>query len=104
MNEEQKAKMAAGRVAARNRDKISHTVRTSDGGRVTFKDYRMKRAIRCFCVECLGWSGDPLDCTAPLCPLFPFRRKTLCTMRSVPKKDRPHPPPTQPTDPRLDPF
>ena len=32
------------------------------------------KAIRTWCLECLGFSGHEVElCTAPNCPLFPFR-------------------------------
>ena len=65
------------------RKKHSHVVRSADGGRVTFARYTRKLAVKVFCTECLGWEGSPADCTAPLCPLYPFRERTLATMRGV---------------------
>ena len=60
----------------------THAVRAQDGGMVTFKGcYSRKLAVEAFCMACLGWEQDPKECTAPLCPLFPFRRRTLKTMR-----------------------
>jgi len=41
-----------------------------------------KLAIRLFCTECLGWGDDPATCTAPLCPLYPFRGKTLASQHA----------------------
>ena len=55
---------------------VSHTVRTRDGGKKALR-YGRKQAIKLFCTECLGWESDPRECTAPLCPLFPFRGRTL---------------------------
>ena len=32
------------------------------------------KAIRYFCYECMGWQKQEVrNCTAPNCPLFPFR-------------------------------
>jgi len=56
-----------------------HTVRTPAGGVRTFKPYTRGFAIKAFCTECLGFDGDPADCTATLCPLFPFRGRTRKT-------------------------
>lgn len=31
-------------------------------------------AIKAFCLECVGWSrADVRACTAPACPLYPYR-------------------------------
>ena len=59
----------------------SHTVRAKDGGKITLR-YGRKLAIRLFCTECLGWEDNPRDCTAPLCPLYPFRGSTLASLRA----------------------
>jgi len=32
-----------------------------------------KMAILAFCGECMGWSTNPRDCTAPNCPLYHWR-------------------------------
>ena len=33
-----------------------------------------RAAIRCYCLMCVGWARSEVECcTAPLCPLFPFR-------------------------------
>lgn len=55
-----------------------HTMRTNTNGRVTLLLNR-KVAIQAKCTECMGWEGNPKDCTAILCPLYPFRGKTLRT-------------------------
>jgi len=34
-----------------------------------------KAALRAFCLECCGWQRvEVARCTAPACPLFPYRR------------------------------
>lgn len=58
-----------------------HTVRCKDGKTTTFKHYGRKLAMACFCTECLGWEDNPVNCTAPLCPLYPFRKKTEATLK-----------------------
>ena len=58
--------------------KKMHTMRTSKNGRITALLNR-KTAIKAKCTECMGWEGNPNECTAKLCPLFPFRGKTLLT-------------------------
>lgn len=54
---------------------VRHTVRTSANGTRELR-YGRELAIRLFCTQCLGWESDPADCTAPLCPLYPFRGLT----------------------------
>jgi hypothetical protein len=60
----------------------THTIRAANGLLITLKLTR-KLAMACFCTECLGWETNPSECTAPLCPLFPYRVKTLRTMRGT---------------------
>ena len=60
-----------------------HTMRTADEGTITLKVSR-KLAMSAFCTECLGWEGDPQDCTSPLCPLYPYRVKTQTTIKGDP--------------------
>ena len=62
-----------------------HTMRTNTNGRVTLLLNR-KIAIQAKCTECMGWEGNPKECTAVLCPLFPFRGRTL---RTYGKKEAP---------------
>jgi hypothetical protein len=52
-----------------------HVIRTADGGQKKVKLTRAL-AVRLLCVECLGFEGDPKDCTSPLCPVYPFRGGT----------------------------
>ena len=59
---------------------VLHTVRTRDGGEKAIKMGR-RLAIFLMCTECLGWEGQPKDCTSPLCPLFPFRGATRASQR-----------------------
>lgn len=55
---------------------IKHTVRTKNGKDVQINVTR-SLAIKLMCTECLGWGEDhPKNCTAPKCPLFPFRGRT----------------------------
>ena len=60
-----------------------HTMRTADEGTITLSISR-KLAMSAFCTECLGWEGDPHDCTSPMCPLFPYRVRTQKTLRGDP--------------------
>ena len=55
---------------------LQHTIRTPEGGEqvVTLTP---SSAIRSFCTECMGFTGSPVDCTSTLCPLYPFRGKSL---------------------------
>ena len=62
---------------------VDHTIRAKDGRLIAISRYGRKLAMACFCTECLGWEDNPADCTAPLCPLYPFRAKTLRTQRGT---------------------
>ena len=77
------------RVSDRRPKSKEHRIRTKDGGTKSLK-YSRKKAISLFCVECLGWEVEPRDCTSVMCPLFPFRGKTLSSQRgdhgTVPEK------------------
>lgn len=57
-----------------------HTLRTSDGGLISLRLTR-KLAMEAHCTECMCWD-DPKECTAKLCALYPFRKKTLATKRA----------------------
>ena len=59
--------------------KLKHTVRTGDRGTKTFSNYTRGFAIKAMCSECEGFEGNPRDCTATKCPLYPYRRITLAT-------------------------
>jgi len=63
-----------------------HTIRAKDGTLLVCKLTR-KSAILAFCAECLGWEDHPSTCTAPLCPLYPFRGKTLRTQKGNTNKE-----------------
>lgn len=53
---------------------MNHTIRHKDGETVTIDSYSPMRAIRAQCTECMGYQKNEVSkCTAPLCPLFPFR-------------------------------
>ena len=52
---------------------IQHTIRDNKANTKAVKLTALS-AIRAFCFECMGWNYyDVEKCTAPLCPLFPFR-------------------------------
>jgi hypothetical protein len=59
---------------------MKHTIRTrnfTDTIKVVeVDDYTRGLAIKVFCTECLGYEDNPKTCTAPLCPLFPYRAKS----------------------------
>ena len=61
---------------------VYHTVRTADG---RYKELKLTRklAMSAMCTECMGFEGNPADCTSKFCPLFPFRVKTLETQRGT---------------------
>ena len=59
---------------------VTHTVRTADSGLRTFKRYARKLAMNTMCTECMGF-GNPAECTSPLCPMYPYRRRTNKTQR-----------------------
>jgi hypothetical protein len=71
----------------KKRLKASHTVRSApirSGAHsytrttVTIAPYNRALAMKLMCTECLGFEADPRsECTSPLCPLYPFRGKTL---------------------------
>ena len=51
-------------------------IRNPHGGTVE-TNLTPQQAIRAFCTECLGWQGDPKDCASVLCPVWPYRGKSL---------------------------
>ena len=58
---------------------IKHMIRDADGGTRVIK-LTARRAIIEHCKECMGFNaGDVRGCTAPLCPLFPFRTRDTPT-------------------------
>ena len=81
MNPTQKKALEAARKAPRRPSRVSHRVRTKDGGEITLK-YGRKQAIQLMCCECLGWEDHPRDYTAKLCPLYPFRGQTMASQRA----------------------
>lgn len=52
---------------------VEHRIRKSGKGEVKLVKLTARRAIIYYCRECLGFETNPRDCTAPLCPLYPFR-------------------------------
>jgi len=64
---------------------MKHTVRTDrhDGkGRLDIEPYTRGQAIKLHCTECLGFEGDPKECTSKNCALFPYRKKTMFAYES----------------------
>lgn len=57
------------------RKKVKHTIRAAKGlNKTVTVTLTRSLAIKAFCTECLAWGEQhPEDCTALLCPLFPFR-------------------------------
>ena len=56
---------------------VKHIIRTNSGGK---KQVELTRgiAIQANCTECTGWGSEhPRNCPDVLCPLYPFRGKTL---------------------------
>jgi hypothetical protein len=83
MNDEQKQKMQNARAARKGqpRKSVVHTVRTADRGSVQIAHYTLRKAVACMCTECMGFEDSPVDCTSPMCPLYPYRRKTRMNAR-----------------------
>lgn len=65
---------------SRKKTLISHTVRCADGNTRKFTRYGRKLAMSALCTECMGWDRVD-DCTARLCPLWPYRARTQATRR-----------------------
>jgi hypothetical protein len=54
-----------------------HFIKTMDNGFTLCEDHTLGEAVKRFCTECMGWGEEhPKDCTAPTCPLFPYRGKS----------------------------
>lgn len=58
---------------------MKHTIRTSENGRVEL-DLTPGLAMKLKCMDCMGWEAHPKDCTSVLCPLYPYRGRTLLSM------------------------
>jgi len=61
---------------------ITHTVRARNGKLVQLKLSRVL-AMKIHCTECMGFESDPMDCTAKLCALYPWRRRTQSTINGT---------------------
>ena len=57
---------------------VKHKIRTSKGdGMLREVALTPNKAIRCQCLECVGWSASEVkECTDHHCPLYPFRLGT----------------------------
>jgi len=66
---------------------IKHKIRTNKGGTKTVR-LTPRTAILAYCYECMGHNYYEVEkCTAPLCPLFPFRnREATKGTRNVSRK------------------
>jgi hypothetical protein len=54
---------------------VQHTIRKWNGTRTV--SLTPIRAIKLHCIECMGFQAREVEhCTAPLCPLYPFRMGT----------------------------
>ena len=62
---------------------FTHTVRTRDHKTKTFKNLSRTKAMAMLCTECMGFEEEPSGCTSPLCPIFPWRKKTLSTKEAI---------------------
>ncbi len=69
---------------------ITQKIRDGNGEVVEVKTTPIK-AIRLFCKECMGYQQAEIPrCTAPLCPLFPYRMGKSLTGRKGNAKSLPH--------------
>ena len=53
---------------------VRHRIRANGNGKTKIISLTARRAIIEFCKECMGFNANEVRrCTAPLCPLYPFR-------------------------------
>ena len=53
---------------------VKHKIRMKNG-KYKIVELTARKAIMEFCLECMMWDRDEVKkCTAPNCPLFPFRK------------------------------
>ena len=53
---------------------VRHRIRSDGFGKTKVMKLTARRAIIEFCKECVGFNANKVRrCTAPLCPLYPFR-------------------------------
>ena len=71
---------AAAKTGVRASGTVAHTIRTREGHTKELR-YGRKMAIALMCTECMGWENDVAGCTSPLCPLYPFRKRTMASQK-----------------------
>jgi hypothetical protein len=55
---------------------VRHRIRANGFGKSKVVKLTARRAIIEFCKECMGFNANEVRrCTAPLCPLYPFRTR-----------------------------
>ena len=55
---------------------VRHRIRADGNDRTKVMTLTARRAIIEFCKECMGFNANEVRrCTAPLCPLYPFRTR-----------------------------
>jgi hypothetical protein len=65
---------------------IKHKIRNS-GGKLVEVELTPRKAIRSFCLECMCHQATEVPkCTAPICPLFPFRMGEAHTLSDEQRK------------------
>lgn len=53
---------------------VKHRIRADGNGKTKVVKLTARKAIIEHCKECMGWNtAEVRRCTAPLCPLYPFR-------------------------------
>ena len=69
---------------------INQKIRDGKGGEIEVRTTPVK-AIRYFCKECMGYQAAEVPrCTAPLCPLYPYRMGKSLTGRKGNPENLPH--------------
>lgn len=56
---------------------LRHRIRAAKGSGTVEVKITRGIAIKAFCTECLGFETHPTDCTVTLCPLYPYRGKSM---------------------------
>lgn len=65
---------------------IRHKIRTAKG-EIVEVELTPRKAVRTFCIECMGFQvNEVTKCTAPLCPLYPFRMGDAHAMSAEQRK------------------
>jgi hypothetical protein len=63
--------------------KCEHTIRSARGKGTVTTELNRSKAIKAYCTECMGWETNPSDCDIKLCPLFPWRGKSLLAWKKT---------------------